>query len=423
MTRPELLADQWLKLTQGLARILPANRFYDGKFRKSHLTVSDLRSRDDLRRIPFTTKDEIVADQEAHGPYGSNLSEPIERYVRIHQTSGTSGRRLRWLDTAENWEWILTLWDEIYQAVDVRDDDRFFFPFSFGPFLGFWAAFEGACRRGNFTMAGGGMTSIARLTSIVENKVTIVGCTPTHALHLAEVAEGQGVELAGSGVRMLVLAGEPGASIPSVRKRIEESWGARVIDHSGMTEIASLGIEYASLPGKLFVLENHCIAEFVEPGGDRPVAEGELGELVITTLGRWGSPLLRYRTGDVCRWRSDVHPPERPFVYLDGGLIGRTDDMLWIKGNNVYPSALDAVLRAEPGVAEYRIEVDEGPPPVVCIAIEPRPGLASEEELSHRVGTSFQDCLYFRPAIRIVAPGSLPRHEMKAQRVVRTVRS
>jgi phenylacetate-CoA ligase len=420
MNRSELAALQWAKLLDGLGRILPSNAFYRRKLESAGVVLSDLRGPADLGKLPFTTKNELLADQQDQPPFGTNLSWPLDRYVRIHQTSGTGGRRLRWLDDRANWEWILTLWDEIYAAAGVRRGDRFFFPFSFGPFLGFWAAFEGACRQGYFTMAGGGMTSAARLEAIRDNGVTIVACTPTYALHLADLAEREGVDLPRSAVRMLILAGEPGGSLAAVRTRLESAWGARVVDHSGMTEIGSLGVEFESLPGRLYLLESHCIAEFLAPDSDQPVAEGEVGELVMTNLGRWGSPLIRYRTGDVCRWRFDVHPEGKPFVYLDGGLIGRTDDMLWIKGNNVYPSALESVLRQDASVAEFQFVVDDSSvPSAVTVLVEPRAGEPAAEALSARLEKRFQDQLYFRPAIRVVSPGALPRYEMKSRRIVR----
>lgn len=420
MNRSELTALQWAKLLEGLERILPSNTFYRRKLEAAGVVLSDLRGPADLAKLPFTTKDELLRDQQDRPPFGTNLTWPVDQYVRVHQTSGTGGRRLRWLDDGANWEWILTLWDEIYAAAGIRKGDRFFFPFSFGPFLGFWAAFEGACRQGHFTMAGGGMTSAARLEAIRENGVTIVACTPTYALHLTDLAEREGIDLARSAVRMLILAGEPGGSLAAVRTRLESAWGARVVDHSGMTEVGSLGVEFEAFPGKLYLLEDHCIAEFLTPGTDQQAAEGELGELVITNLGRWGSPLVRYRTGDVCRWRFDDHPQGKPYVYLEGGLIGRTDDMLWIKGNNVYPSALESVLRQDPSVAEFQFEVDDARVPgAVTVVVEPRTGSPAAETLSARLEKQFQNQLYFRPAIRVVSPGALPRYEMKSRRIVR----
>src|SRR6185437_3270575 len=230
-------AAQFEPLRRLLAEVLPANRFYAKKFTDAGIAASDLRSLDDLGRLPFTNKSELAADQAAHPPYGSALTYPVERYSRLHQTSGTStGRPLRWLDTPESWEAILRCWQIAFPIMGLTPRDRVFFPFSFGPFIGFWSAFEAASRFGALVIPGGGMTSTARLRFLIEQEATVIFATPTYALHLAELAAAEGIDLAGSSVRMVVVAGEPGGTIPATRQRIEQVWGARVIDHYGMTE-------------------------------------------------------------------------------------------------------------------------------------------------------------------------------------------
>lgn len=418
MTREELQQRQWASLQAGLDRALRSNSFYRHKLEAARVDPADLRSLADLGRLPLTTKQELLDDQERSPPYGTNLSRPVGVYTRLHQTSGTStGRRLRWLDSPGGWEWVLDCWTVIYEAAGVRPDDRFFFPFSFGPFLGFWAAWEGAARLGRFVLAGGGLTTRARLDLLLENRITFVLCTPTYALRMAEVALQDGLDLAASPVRCLILAGEPGASIPATRRRLETVWGARVLDHYGMTEIGSLGVEFESLPGRLFVLEDQAIAEFLRPGTTEPVPEREVGELVLTNLGRWDSPLIRYRTGDLVRWRRDVFPAGRPLVHLEGGILGRTDDMLWIKGNNVYPSAIENIVREFAEVGEFAVAIHgSGPTAELEIQIEPLPGRPGEAALLDAVSRAVQDRLYFRPRVTFVEPGSLPRFEMKSQR-------
>lgn len=422
MTRDELRALQGQKLAVGLRMLASSNPFHQKKF--EGLDVEALAralehgERAPLRELPFTSKAELLEDQFRSPPYGTNLTFPLERYVRAHQTSGTSGRPLRWLDTADSWDWLMHCWSLIYDAVGFSKQDRLFFPFSFGPFLGFWAGFEGASRRGNFVLAGGGTTTVARLRLLIEHRITCVLCTPTYALRLAEVAEEETISLKDSTVRALLLAGEPGAAIPSTRKRIESAFGARVFDHCGMTEIGSLGIEYETFPGKTFLLETETIAEFLDPKTSEPVPEGALGELVLTNLGRWGSPLLRYRTGDIVRWRADVTPRDRPFVYLDGGILGRTDEMFWIRGNSVYPSSIEAILRDNAGIAEFLLELaDAAGGHHLTIAIEPTTNVHDPDFLRANVIKAIQDHLHFRVEVRLVARGSLPRHEMKARRL------
>src|SRR5262249_12856415 len=185
------------------------------------LGPSDQRTAHDLQRLPLTTKSEILADQAAQPPYGTNLTYEVSRYSRLHQTSGTTGVPLRWLDTPASWDLILENWRQLFGLMGLRREDRLLFPFSFGPSLGFWAGFEGAHRLGNLCIAAGGMSSTARLNLLLENRVTIVCCTPTYALRLAEVAAEQKVDLTAGGVRAVLVAGEPGGNIPATRRRIE----------------------------------------------------------------------------------------------------------------------------------------------------------------------------------------------------------
>ena len=237
---------------------------------------ADLSDPADLARLPFTTKADLAADQLAHPPYGSNLSFPLDRYSRLHQTSGTStGRPLRWLDTPESWDAVLRCWQISFPLMGLTPQDRVYFPFSFGPFIGFWSAFEAAARYGALVLPGGGMPSTARLRFLVEHAATVVFATPTYALHLAELAAKERIDLAGSTVRMLVVAGEPGGTIASTRKRIEDVWGARVIDHYGMTEIGPVAVEAADTPGEMLLLETEYIAEILTPNGGDPVPDGE----------------------------------------------------------------------------------------------------------------------------------------------------
>ena len=268
----------------------------------------------DLEKLPLTTKAELNADQAANPPWGTALTEPLERYTRYCQTSSTTGRPLRWIDTNESWQWLLDCWKAVYRAARVGPGDRVFFPFSFGPFLGFWAGFEAGCQMGFHCIPGGGMSSQIRLALIESVGATVVCCTPTYALRLAEIAEHERPlrPLAESTVRMLIVAGEPGGSIPPTRERIERSWGARVIDHHGLTEVGPVSFECWEAPGYLHANEGEFIAEVLDPVTSRPVADGEHGELVVTNLGRTASPVIRYRTGDIVvrrltPCRADVH--------------------------------------------------------------------------------------------------------------------
>ena len=285
-----------------VTELFPANAFYTRKLEDVGITFDVASLEDFSARFPFTTKAELVADQRAHPPYGTNLTYPLASYTRFHQTSGTTGTPLRWLDTPESWDCILEYWAEVFRAAGVKAGDRVCFAFSFGPFLGFWMAFESAERLGCLCIPTGGMGSTARLKVILDNAATVLCCTPTYALRLGEVAAETGVDLKRSAVRRIIVAGEPGGSIPATRARIEQLWpGARVFDHHGMTEVGPVTYECPAQPGVLHVIEAGYIAEIVEPTSGKPVAPGQVGELVLTTLGRVASPLLRYRTGDLVK--------------------------------------------------------------------------------------------------------------------------
>src|SRR5216684_6581945 len=238
LDRDELSARQGERLTQLLLRIHGQNAFYTRKLDAAGIRVKTLRFPDDLPQLPFTTKAELIADQASHPPWGTALTEPLEHYTRYSQTSSTTGRPLCWIDTNESWQWMLECWKAVYRAAGVKQGDRVFFPFSFGPFLGFWTGFEAGCQLGLHCVPGGGMSSQQRLAIIDTIGATVVCCTPTYALRLADVAEEErpARSLSESRVRMLIVAGEPGGSIPATRERIEQRWGARVIDHHGLTE-------------------------------------------------------------------------------------------------------------------------------------------------------------------------------------------
>ena len=365
----------------------------------------------DFARLPLTTKAELVTDQSAHPPFGTNLTYPLERYVRVHQTSGTSGAPLRWLETQASWEWWARCWGFVLAGAGVRPDDRVFFPFSFGLFIGFWAGFEGARALGALAIPGGGQDSPTRLAAMESLGATVLVCTPSYALHLLQVARERGLDPSRLPVRVTVHAGEPGAGIPAVRARIEEGWGARAFDHAGMTEMGAYGYECQAQAG-LHVNESEFIAEVIDPATGAASREGEL---VLTNLGRLGSPLIRYRTGDRVRLADGPCACGRTFVRLEGGILGRLDDMLIVRGVNVFPSAIEAVVRRFP-VEEFRIEVfREGELDEVRLLLEVEGG----EGGARRVQEALRATLGIRLEVAPVDAGSLPRFELKARRVVR----
>lgn len=402
------VADSLEAIRQLLGSVGRQNPFYGRKLAAVGCSIEPASLADFSARFPFTTKAELVADQAANPPYGSNLTDPLARYTRCHQTSGTTGAPLRWLDTTESWSAMTDDWLEVFRAAGVTAGDRVLFAFSFGPFLGFWLAFEAGQRLGALCFAGGGMSSSVRLRLLFENGCTALCCTPTYALHLAEVAAQEGLDLRQCQVRTLVVAGEPGGSQPVLRAKLSALWnGARVFDHHGMTETGPVTHEIADRPGYLRVLTRSFFAEIVNPGTGVPVEAGQPGELVLTTLRRIGSPLIRYRTGDLVRGSAEPGP----VTVLEGGILGRVDDMVIVRGVNVYPSALDQLVREVPEIAEYRVTYDTRDAMAeLSLEVEASPTVAAA--LSHRI----HDALALRVPVREVAAGSLPRFELKARR-------
>lgn len=411
-----------------LAEIVPANAFQRRKLAAVGLDANSLTDLGDFTTAtPFTTKAELAQDQEEHPPFGTNLTFPLERYTRLHQTSGTSGRPLRWLDTPESWQWLTTNWAEVYRAAGVTPADRVYFAFSFGPFIGFWMAFEAAEALGLLCIPGGGQSTVGRLRAILELEVTVLCCTPTYALHLAEIAVREGLDLHASKVRRIIVAGEPGGSIPATRARLEAAWpGARIVDHHGMTEVGPVTYECPARPGRLHLIETGYLAEVIDSATGEP-SGGKQGELVLTTLGRAGSPLLRYRTGDLVQPGFAPEAEDAPVcecgrceLTLEGGILGRADDMVIVRGVNIFPGAVEEVVRRFPEIAEYQVTITEAEGLVeMVVRVEPTGSCADLGGLVRRIDAGFREAFSLRVPVVAVAPGSLPRFELKARRWVR----
>ncbi len=399
-------ARQLERLRGVLAAIETANRFYAPRLAAAGVSAALGSLAEFSARMPFTTKADLVADQAANPPFGSNLTDPLTRYTRFCQTSGTTGRPLVILDTPESWEWLLGNWTHIYRAAAIVPGDRLYFAFSFGPFLGFWTAYDAAAKLGFLCIPGGGLGTAARLRAIVQHGATVLCCTPTYALHLGEVAAREDIDLRTSSVRIVMVAGEAGGSVPEVRAKISAMWnGARVVDHYGMTEVGPVAFQESE--DVLRVIEDSYIAEIVDPVSGGAVPEGEAGELVLTTLGRTACPLLRYRTGDLVR-----RIPGAPGFALAGGIIGRADDMIVVRGVNLYPSGVDAVLHRVAEIAEYRVEViRRGALVEIEVTIE-----SADDGAARRAEGALASAFSLRIPVRRVEPGSLPRFEMKARR-------
>jgi phenylacetate-CoA ligase len=415
LPREKLAALQLQKLQAMLAELWGKNAFYTAKLKAAGVAPGDVGTLADLCRLPLTAKGELVADQAAHPPFGTNLTYPLEAYVRYHQTSGTTGAPLRVLDTHESWDWWGRCWGFVLSGAGLTACDRLFSAFSFGPFIGFWAAVEGARKIGAMMVPGGGRDSPQRLELMRDTQATALCCTPTYALRLAEVAREVGFDLRSIPMRATVHAGEPGANVPATKQRIQEEWGAKCYDHAGASEVGAHSFECEAQPGGTHLIESEFIAEALDPQTGRPVPMGERGELVITNLGRWGSPVIRYRTGDVVRLNVEPCACGRTFARFEGGILGRADDMVTVRGVNVFPSAVENIIRQFKEVDEFRVTIhtvrymDE-------MDIEVELAERADPILAAAVGEAIDSTLAIRPNVRLVPRGTLPRFELKAKR-------
>ena len=401
------------RLREMLTPVLETNAFYRRKLAEAGITdPNDVQTLADYQQLPFTTKEELSIDQVLHPPYGTNLTFPMEQYTSLHRTSGTTGSPLRWLDTAESWDWWGKCWGEVYLGAGVTSADRLMIAFSFGPFIGFWSAYHGAQQFGALIIPNGGMTSEQRIRTILSNDITVLIATPTYALRLAEVAEQDGINLSEeSSVRVTIHAGEPGASLPTTKQRIEKRWGARAYDHTGATEVGAWGFMCERQAG-IHLNENEFICEVLNPETDNPADEGEL---VITNLGRVGMPVIRYRTGDYVKLKSVPCECSRENRILEGGVIGRIDNALIIRGLNVYPATLENIILKFSEVQEFAGRA-YGTDTLDELEIQIESTNPNPADTATAVAAAIRDDLGLRVIVKTVPLGTLPRYELKSKR-------
>src|SRR5215475_13263934 len=360
LPRAELARLQAAKLRYLTAWAAARSPHYQRVFAETGFRPEDLRGPDDLRRIPFLTRQQWMDGQAAVPPYGELPVAGPAHAIRLHTTSGTTGRMpLRALDSRKDWAWTAEMWCYGLWAMGVRPTDVAYVAFGYGSFIGFWGLHYALEKLGALTIPGGAQTTEARVRQIIDFGATVVASTPTYALRLAQEARTLGLDLAGSAVRTLVLSGEPAGSIPQTRALIESAWGARAYDTAGMTEISTIFMfECDRQPGGAHLIEDHVIEEVVDPVTLRPVPYGEQGERVVTSFGRGTIPLLRYRTADLVRKvPHDRCPCGRTFDLYEGGVLGRVDDMKLVRGTNVYGRAVEAIVRGHPEVEEFQIRL------------------------------------------------------------------
>ena len=425
LPKEQLRALQTHKLQQMVQRAWADSPFHRRLYEQAGVTPDKIKTLDDIRRLPFMTREDWMQSQADKPHFGDLITRPEADAIRYHLTSGTSGRQpLRVLDSRKDWSWIANMWCYGFWGFGIRPEDTVFCAFSYGSFIGFWGAHYCCEKIGCLTLASGNMTTEQRVNQIVEMGVTVVCATPTYALRMGQAAEKMGIDLRKDGkVRRVVVSGEPAGSIPAVKSMIEEMWGGKCGDTAGMTEIGTIMIfECDKQPGGPHIIEDHFIEEVLDPDTNEPVAYGERGERVVTSFGRGFIPLIRYRTKDlVCKVPHDRCSCGRTGDIFEGGILGRVDDMKLIRGTNVYPRAVEAIVREYPEVEEFQIVItrEDNVRDEITVQVELKPDQQSVwADLEKKLGKDLADNhegLRFR--VDQAQTGELPRFELKAKRL------
>jgi len=396
--------------------------FYRRLYRAAGLEPGDIRTFEDIGKVPRVEK-AMLRDVQKNEPfpYGDMLAVPRERIVVFRQTSGTTGAPVYQADTWQDWEWWAESWCYILYAQGYRDTDRVFIPFGYNIFVAFWAMHYAAEKLGCETVPGGVLDTDARILKMKELRCTAFGATPTYVLGLAERAKKLNIDPGRDlQIKRITVAGEPGGSVPSTKKRMEEAWGAKVYDHIGATEIGAWSYECTEQPGGLHVNEALFLVEIEDVETGEPITEaGKRGKLVITALDRIGKPCIRFDSKDVSLWSDGVCGCGRTFRMIEGGIVGRADDITKVKGVLLAPTAIEEAVRGIPELGdEYEVVVTkEGDLDKIALKIEIRPGKEGEQEaILARLKDQLRVKTNLGYQISVHPVGALPRYEVKAKR-------
>ena len=424
MPKDELRALQLVKLQRTVARAWETSPFHRRLYEQAGVTPDQIQTLDDIRKLPFMTRADWMNNQAELPLFGDLITRPREEAIRYHLTSGTSGRQpLRVLDSRKDWSWIAEQWCYGFWGFGVRPTDTVFFAFSYGSFIGFWGAHYCCEKMGCLVLPSGNMTTEGRVKQIVEMGATVVCATPTYALRMGQVAQQLGIDLRNDGrVRRVIVSGEP--AVPATKRMIEDMWGGICGDTAGMTEIGTIMIfECEKQPGGTHIIEDHFIEEVIDPDTGEPCDYGQRGERVVTSFGRGFIPLIRYRTKDlVMKVPYTTCSCGRTGDLYDGGILGRVDDMKLIRGTNVYPRAVEAILREYSEVEEFQIVLtrEDNIRDEITVQIELKPGYADNSwaGLQSKLGKDLADNHEgLRFNVARAAEGELPRFELKAKRL------
>lgn len=424
LSREKLEELQLQRFRERMQYVYERSPMYKRKYDAARIKPVDIRTLDDIQNVPFTIKEELRESQKNSPPWGDFICIPAEEGVRVFQTTGTTGIPVRAILNKK--DWAQHYYDQFMyfmHGYGIKTSDILFVPFGYGLYIAWWGLQAALEQAGVMIVPGGAQSSQDRVRNVFEWNATVVCGTPTYLLYLGETAAKMGLSLADSKVRIAVVAGEPGANVPATKKAIEELWGAKCYDDIGSTEITNFGFECVAQQGT-HVLENMFYAECLDLDTLKPVQAGEVGELVLSNLCTESMPLLRFRIKDLVRFDKDTCECGRTFLRLKGGILGRSDDMFQFSGVNIFPSAIENLIRQVAEFSnEYQIVVPEiGSGKHIKIRIEPATMDISGERMQQAVKQFIQTFKYritVTPDIEIVEIGKLPRFELKAKRLIR----
>jgi phenylacetate-CoA ligase len=393
--------------------------FYRARWQAAGLEPGDVRSLDDFTRVPTITKADLRADQAAHPPFGSYLCVERAELRRIHGTSGTSGRPTAFGWSRDDYDRIAEAHARIMWSFGLRPSDTVFVGSIFSLYVGSWGALAGIERLGATAFPfGAGIPgqTLQALSWMMEMKPSAFYGTPSYALRIAEVARAENVDTRSLGFRIMFFSGEPGAGIPATKRLIEETFGAICIDSGSMGEVTPwMNIAECSHRTGMHLWQDLVYAEVLDPSTMRPVPSGGTGTPVYTQLERRTQPMIRLVSGDQAEWTDAPCPCGRTYPRFPRGIIGRIDDMLVIRGENVYPSAIEDVLRAFAEIGEFEIVVTRpGTMDEIEIVAECD---ATSDDLTERIAAQLRRTIGLRPQVRFLAPASLARTDLKSRRV------
>ncbi len=398
------------------------SKFHRQLYADAGLTPKDIQTFDDIRHVPKVEKSMMRDIQRKDPfPYGDMLCVPLEEVSEFRQTSGTTGQPVYQADTWQDWEWWAECWSYILWAQGYRPADRVFIPFGYNIFVAFWAGHYAAEKVGCEVVPGGVLDTQARILKIQELKATAMMATPTYVLGMADTAKTKmGIDPAELGIRRITCAGEPGAGIPTTKKRMETAWNARVFDHAGATEIGAWSYECTEQPRGMHVNEAFFLVEIEDTKTGEIIEEpGRRGKMVITALDRMAQPCVRFDAKDIIEWDEQPCSCGRTFRIIKGGVVGRADDITKVKGVLLAPSAIEEVVRGIDGLGdEFEVIVDKlGDVDRIKLKVELLPG---KEDQVKAVESDLKDQLRLKTnlgyRIEFYDYGRLPRYEVKAKR-------